>query len=106
MVSMYASMRKIIVRNSSISPNSATYYSPNRQRICNSAKQEERSLGEQKNRQLGVDTIQLMKESRFARKNELEQKVQSVVDKIEKHDLQFEKINQKLENILSLINST
>ena len=103
---MYASMRKIIVRNSSISPNSATYYSPNRQRICNSAKQEERCLGEQQHKQLNVDTIQLMQESRFARKNELEQQVQSIVDKIEKHDLRFEKINQKLESILSLINST
>ena len=103
---MYASMRKIVARNSPVSSNSATYYSPNRQRICNSAKQEERSLGEQKHKQLGVDTVQLMKESRFARKNDLEQQIQSIVEKIEKHDLQFEKINQKLENILSLINST
>ena len=103
---MYASMRKIVARNSPVSSNSATYYSPNRQRICNSDKQEERSLGEQKNKKFDVDIIQLMQESRFARKNELEQQVHSIADKIEKHDLQFEKINQKLENILSLIDST
>ena len=32
-----------------------------------------------------------MKESRFAGENELEQQVQLIVDRIEQHDLQFEK---------------
>ena len=62
-------------------------------------------MGEHKDKKLGVNTAQLMKESRFPSENQLEEQVESLVDRIEQHDLQFELMDKKLVNIGSLINS-
>ena len=104
LASMYSTTRKIFLRYSSLSPHSSS--SQIRQKIINSGKQIEKSLGEYENKKFSVNTAQLMEESRFAGENELEKHDQSIMDRVKRHDLQFEKMDQKLENILSLLNST
>ena len=88
MGSIYTTIRKIFLRKLSVA-SSHSPTSPSPQKIIDSGKQDERRLGEHENKNFGVNSVQLMEESHAVGNNQVEKQIQSIVDRIEQHDLQF-----------------